>query len=152
MHEDSIAMHRRTSLLRGGLIAIVLSIGGALVAYASLPAASDNGQARAAAGAANGQAQQGQADEHPAENTGDGQSTALDKLAANQDRLLAHLQDVLDRLSANDHVPAAATDAIQHVIDMLGGDIGLNKAMDAVGGNTGAPDLPDVATNHPSKP
>jgi hypothetical protein len=154
MHEDSIAMHRRTSLLRGGLIAIVLSIGGALVVYASLPAASDNGQARAAAAAANGQAgsDHGQAADHPDANAGDGQSTALDKLAANQDRLLAHLQDVLDRLSSNDHVPAAATDAIQHVIDMLGGDIGLNKAMDAVGGNTGAPALPDVATNHPSKP
>ncbi|MGZ6371935.1 MAG: hypothetical protein ACXWL8_00895 [Candidatus Limnocylindria bacterium] len=149
-------MHRwnpRTRLLRGGLIAIVLSIGGALVVYASLPPASDNGQARAAAGAANSQADsQGQADEHPAENTSDGQSTALDQLAANQDRLFAHLNDVLQRLSDNDNVPAAATDAIQHVIDMLGGDIGLNRAMDAVGGNTGAPALPDAATNHPGKP
>jgi hypothetical protein len=142
-------MHRRnprTRLLRGGLIAIVLSISGVLVAYASLPSASDNGQARAAAGGANGQAAlHSQADEHPTVNTGDGQSTALDQLAANHDRLLAHLGDVLTRLSGKDHVPAAATDAIQHVIDMLGGDIGLNRAMDAVGGNTGAPD-------HPSKP
>jgi hypothetical protein len=147
-------MHRRTALLRGGLIAIVLTIGGALVAYAALPSASDNGQARAAAGAANGQAGQdhGQAPDNPNENAGDGQSTALDKLAANQERLLAHLQDVLDRLSGKDHVPDAATDAIQHVIDMLGGDIGLNRAIDAVGGDTGAPDLPGPATDHPSKP
>jgi hypothetical protein len=133
-------MHRRTALLRGALIALVLSVGGALVAYAALPSASDNGQAHAAAGAANSQAA-----DHPTENTGDGQSTALDKLGANQDRLFAHLSDVLQRLSDNDNVPDAAKDAIQHVIDMLGGDIGLNRAMDAVGGNTGAPD-------HPGKP
>jgi hypothetical protein len=59
---------------------------------------------------------------------------------------------VLERLSSNENVPDAATDAIQHVIDMLGGDIGLNRAMDAVGGETGAPDLPEAATNHPGKP
>jgi len=148
-------MHRwnpRTRLLRGGLIAIVLSVGGALVAYASLPSASDDGQARAAAGAANGQAEQGQAGEHPAENTADGQATALDQLAENQDRLFATLGDVLARLSDNDNVPDAATDAVQKVIDMLGGDIGLNRAMDAVGGDTGAPELPEAATDHPSKP
>jgi hypothetical protein len=148
-------MHRRTSrsrLLRGGLIAIVLSVGGTLVAYASLPSAADEGQARAAAGAANGQAGQNQADEHPAENTGDGQSTALDQLTENQDRLFATLDDVLAHLSDNDNVPDAATNAIQAVIDRLGGDIGLNRAMDAVGGNTGAPDLPEAATNHPGRP
>lgn len=147
-------MHRRnprTRLLRGGLIAIVLSMAGALVAYASLPSAADDGQARAAAGAANGQAEQHQAGEQP-ENTGDGQSTALDQLAENQDRLFATLGDVLARLSDNDNVPDAATDAIQKVIDMLGGDIGLNRAMDAVGGDTGAPDLPEAATDHPSRP
>jgi hypothetical protein len=149
-------MHRwnpRTRLLRGGLIAIVLSIGGALVAYASLPSAADNGQAAAAAGAANGQASlHSQADEHPTENTGDGQSTALDQLAANQERLFAHLSDVLQQLTDNSNVPDAAKNAIQNVIDMLGGDIGLNRAMDAVGGDTGAPDLPEAATDHPSKP
>jgi len=145
-------MDRRTRILRGGLIAIVLAVGGALVAYASLPSAADDGQARAAAGAANGQADQGQADEHPAENTGDGQSTALDQLAENQDRLFATLGDVLARLSEDDNVPDAATDAVQNVIDMLGGDIGLNRAMDAVGGDTGAPDLPEAATDHPSQP
>jgi hypothetical protein len=139
-------------LLRRGLIAIILSIGGALVVYASLPSAADEGQARAAAGAANGQGEQGQADEHPAENTADGQSTALDQLAANQDRLFATLDDVLARLSDNDNVPDAATDAIQAVIDRLGGDIGLNRAMDAVGGNTGAPALPEAATDHPGQP
>jgi hypothetical protein len=149
-------MHRwnpRTRLLRGGLIAIVLSVAGALVAYAALPSAADDGQARAAAGAANGQAgAQRQADEHPAENTGDGQSTALDQLAENQDRLFATLNDVLDRLSSNENVPDAAKDAIQNVIDMLGGDIGLNRAMDAVGGDIGAPELPEAATDHPGKP
>jgi hypothetical protein len=141
-----------TRLLRGGLIAIVLSVGGALVAYASLPSAADEGQARAAAGAANGQAEQGQAGAHPAENTGEGQSSALDQLAANQDRLLATLGDVLARLTDNENVPEAATDALQNVIDRLGGDIGLNRAMDAVSGNTGAPDLPEAATNHRGRP
>jgi hypothetical protein len=149
-------MHRwtRTGLLRGGLIAIALSISGALVAYASLPSASDGGQARAAAGAANGQASQdhGQAADHPTENTADGPSTALDKLAANQDRLFGHLHDLLDRLSSNENVPDAAKNAIQNVIDMLGGDIGLNRAMEVVGGSTGAPNLPGPATDHPSKP
>ena len=148
-------MHRwnpRTRLLRGGLIAIVLSVGGALVAYASLPSAADDGQARAAAGAANGQAEQGQAGEHPAENTADGQATALDQLAENQDRLFATLGDVLARLSDNDNVPDAATDAVQKVMDMLGGDIGLNRAMDAVGGTTGTPALPEAATDHPGRP
>jgi hypothetical protein len=154
-HEELSPMHRwnpRTRLVRGGLIAIVLSMGGALVAYASLPSAADDGQARAALGAANGQAEQGQSGEHPAENTADGQSTALDQLTENQGRLFATLGDALTRLSDNDNVPDAATNAVQNVIDMLGGDIGLNRAMGAVGGDTGAPDLPEAATNHPSKP
>ena len=148
-------MHRsnlRARLLRGGLLAVVLSVTGALVVYATLPSAADEGQARAAAGAANGQAGQNQADEHPAENRADGQSTALDQLAANQERLLATLEDVLGRLSDNENVPDAATDALQSVIDRLGGDIGLNRAMDAVGGDTGAPALPEAATNHPGRP
>ena len=147
-------MHRRnfrTRLLRGGLIAVFLSVGATLVAYASLPSAADEGQARAAA-AANGQAEQRHADEHGAENTGEGQSTALDRLAENQDRLFATLDDVLARLSGNENVPDAATEALQNVIDRLGGDIGLNRAMDAVGGNTGAPDLPEAATNHSGRP
>jgi hypothetical protein len=148
-------MHRsnfRARLLRGGLLAVVLSVSGALVVYATLPSAADEGQGRAAAGADNGEAGQNQADEHPAENTADGQSTALDQLAENQDRLLATLGDVLARLSDNENVPDAATDAVQGVIDRLGGDIGLNRAMDAVGGDTGAPALPEAATNHPGRP
>jgi hypothetical protein len=148
-------MHRRNSrirLLRGGMIAIVLSVGGTLVAYASLPSAADEGQARAAAGAANGQAGQNQADQHPEANTAEGQSTALDQLAENQDRLLATLGDVLARLTDNENVPDAATDALQKVIDRLGGDIGLNRAMDAVGGNTGAPGLPEAATRNSHRP
>jgi hypothetical protein len=148
-------MHRsnlRARLLRGGLLAIVLSISGALVVYATLPSAADQGQAHAAAGAANGQAGQNHADAHPAENTGEGQSTALDRLAENQERLLAKLGEVLARLTDNENVPDAATDALQRVIDRLGGDIGLNHAMDAVGGDTGAPALPEAATNHPGRP
>jgi hypothetical protein len=148
-------MHRwnlRTRLLRGGPIAVALTVAGSLVAYAALPSAADQGQARAAAGAANGQAQQGQADEHPTENAAEGQLTALDRLAENQDRLFATLDDVLARLSDNENVPDAATDAIQDVIDRLGGDIGLNRAMDAVGGTTGAPELPEAATDHAARP
>jgi len=149
-------MHRwnpRIRLLRGGLIAIVLSLAGALAVYASLPSAADEGQARAAAGADNGQAGgQGEAGAQPEENAADGQSTALDQLAENQDRLFATLNRVLEQLGDNENVPDAATDAIQHVIDMLGGDIGLNRAMDAVGGDTGAPALPEAATNHSGKP
>jgi hypothetical protein len=147
-------MHRsnlRARLLRGGLLAVVLSVCGALVVYA-LPPAADDGQARAAAGASKGEAGQNQADEHPAENTVDGQSTALGQLTENQDRLLATLGDVLARLSGNANVPDAATDALHSVIDRLGGDIGLNRAADAVGGDTAAPALPEAATNHPSRP
>jgi len=148
-------MRRRSSsirLLRGGLIAIVLSIGATLVAYAALPSAADEGQARSAAGAANGQAGQNQADQHPAENTAEGQAIALDRLGENQDRLLATLGDVLARLSDNAKVPEAATDALQNVIDRLGGDIGLNRAMDAVGANAGAPALPEAATRNSGRP
>ena len=148
MHRSNI----RARLLRGGLLAVVLSVGSALVVYATLPSAADEGQARAAAGAATGQAGQNQADEHPAENAADGQTTALDQLAENQERLVATLGDVLARLSDNANVPDAATDALQSVIDRLGGDIGLNRATDAVGGNTGAPALPEAATNHPGRP
>ena len=142
-------MHIPSRFLRSGLIAAVLSISGVLVVYASLPSQAGDGQARAEAGAANGQ---GQADLHPAENTGEGQSTALDQLAENQDRLFATLNHVLDQLSDNENVPDAAKDAIQAVLDRLGGDIGLNRAIDAVGGDTGAPALPEAATDHPGKP
>jgi hypothetical protein len=146
-------MHISSRFLRSGLIAAALSISGVLVAYASLPSQAGDGQARAEAGAANGQADsQGQADEHPAENTGEGQSTALDQLGENQDRLFATLNHLLDQLGDNENVPDAAKDAIQNVLDLLGGDIGLNRAMDAVGGETGAPALPEAATDHPGKP
>ena len=156
-------MHHTTSragLVRAGLTAAALSIGGALVAYASLPPASNDGQARAEAGAANGQAanshrSDGQADHHPDENAGQGTTTAGDRLAENQDRLVSTLSDVMDRLTANDKVPDAAVNALQNVIDRLGGDIGLNRAMEAVGGSADHPDhpnLPDAATDHPGKP
>jgi hypothetical protein len=140
-------MHISSRFIRSGLIAAALSISGVLVAYASLPSQAGDGQARAEAGAANGQA-----DLHPVENTGEGQSTALDQLAENQDRLFATRNRVLDQLNANENVPDAAKDAIQAVIDRLAGDIGLNRAMDAVGGNTGAPTHPEAPTDHPGKP
>jgi hypothetical protein len=146
-------MHISSRFLRSGLIAAALSISGVLVAYADLPSQAGDGQARAEAGAANGQADsQGQADEHPAENTGDGQSTALEQLAENQDRLVATLNHVLDQLGDNENVPDAAKDVIQNVLYLLDGDIGLNQATDAVGGDTGAPALPEAATDHPAKP
>ena len=145
----------RISLWRAGLIGAVLSISGALVAYASLPTAADGGQARAEAGSANGQGEE-HANEHANQNAGgqgsQDKAAVMEQLAANQARLLATLNDVLARLGANDNVPQAATDALQTVIDRLGGDVGLNRAMDAVGGNTGHPDLPEAATNHPGKP
>lgn len=144
-------LHTPSRLLRSGLIAAALSISGVLVAYAALPSQAGDGQARAEAGAANGQAAGSQADD-PVENTADGQSTALDQLAENQERLFNTLNDVLAQLSENENVSDAATEALQNVIDMLGGDIGLNRAMDAVGGDTGAPDLPEAATNHPGQP
>jgi hypothetical protein len=146
-------MHISSRFLRSGLIAAALSISGVLVAYASLPSQAADGQARAEAGAANGQADSNsQADEHPAENTADGQSTALDQLAENQDRLFATLNHVLDQLNGNENVPDAAKNAIQNVIDLLGGDIGLNRAMDAVGGDTGARAHPVAPTHHPGQP
>lgn len=140
----------RTSLVRAGLIAAALSIGGAVVAYASLPPAAASGQARAEAAAANGQA-----DEHQDEHAGQGATGVADRLAENQERLFSTLNDVLDRLAANDKVPDAAIDALQGVIDRLGGDIGLNRAMEAVGSSADHPDLPDLpdaATDHPGKP
>jgi hypothetical protein len=146
-------LHTSSRLVRSSLIAAALSISGVLVAYAALPPQAGDGQARAEAGAANGQADsQGQAGENPVENAGEGQSTALDQLAENQDRLFATLGHVLEQLSDNENVPDAAVDALQAVIDRLGGDIGLNRAMDAVGGDTGAPELPEAATDHPGRP
>jgi hypothetical protein len=146
-------MHISSRFLRSGLIAAALSISGVLVAYASLPSQASDGPARAEAGAANGQADsQGQADEHPAENTGDGQSTALAQLEENQERLFATLNHLLDQFGDNENVPDAAKDAIGNVLDLLDGDIGLNRAMEAVDGDTGAPALPESATDHPGKP
>jgi hypothetical protein len=137
----------RLTLMRAGLLAVVLTAGGALVAYAALPSASDNGQARAAAGGANGLQ-----DSHPSQDTGNAPSSVSDQLSTNQDRLLSHLQDVVDQLSSGD-ASSHAVDALNRVIDRLtNDDIGLNRAMDATSGNTGKPDLPAVVSNHPSQP
>ena len=136
----------RFRLIRAGLLAMVLSAGGALVAYAALPSASDNGQARAAAGAANGQASTNVPDNAgvPAD--------VSDQLSANQERLLSNLTDVVDRLTDGGNAAQNAIDALNNVIDRLtNDDIGLNKAMDATSG-AGQPDLPDVVSNHPSRP
>jgi hypothetical protein len=137
----------RLTLIRAGMLAVVLTAGGALVAYAALPSASDNGQARAAFGGANGQQ-----DSHLPQNTGNVPSSVFDQLSTNQDRLLAHLQDVVDQLS-NGNASSHAVDALNNVIDRLtNDDIGLNRAMDATSGNTGKPDLPAVVSSHPSQP
>jgi hypothetical protein len=137
----------RLSLIRAALLAVVLTAAGALVAYAALPSASDNGQARAAAGGANGLQ-----DSHPSQNNGGQPSSVSDQLSANQERLLSHLQDVVDQLS-NGNASSDAIDALNKVIDRLTNeDIGLNRAMDATSGNTGKPDLPAVVSNHPSQP
>ena len=142
--------NRGTSLIRAGLLATVLTVGGALVAYASLPSAADDGQARAAARSDNGAQGNGHA-QGADENAADGHATAAGKLAANWDRLDATLNDVLDRLK-DGHAADAAVAALQNVIDRLGGDIGLNRATDAVNGDAGGPNLPDVVTNHPGRP
>jgi hypothetical protein len=113
---------RGASLIRASLLAAILTVGGALVAYASLPSAAE-----------------------------DGHATAAGKLVGNSDRLEATLNDVLDRLK-DGHAADAAVTALQNVIDRLGGDIGLNRATDAVNGDAGGPDLPDVVTNHPGRP
>jgi hypothetical protein len=137
----------RSRLIRAGLIAAVLSAAGALAAYAALPTASDNGQAHAAAGAANGQAAN-----RPSQNTGEKPSSVSDQLSANQERLLSNLTDVVDRLTNGGHAAQNAIDAVNNVIDRLTNeDIGLNRAMEAVSG-ADHPDLPDAASNHPSRP
>jgi hypothetical protein len=137
----------RLSLIRAFLLAVVLTAAGALVAYAALPSASDNGQARAAAGGANGLQ-----DSHPSQNSGEQPSSVSDQLSANQERLLSHLHDVVDRLT-NGNASQNAVDALNKVIDRLTNeDIGLNRAMDATSGNTGKPDLPAVVSNHPGQP
>ncbi len=142
--------NRRASLIRAGLLAAVLTAGGALVAYAALPSAADGGQAHPAARSDN--AAQGTSDAQGAdENAADGSSTASDKIAANWDRLDATLSDVIDRLT-NGHAADAAVSAVQNVIDRLGGDIGLNRATDAVNGDAGGSNLPDVVTNHLGRP
>ena len=137
----------RFSLIRASLLAVVLTAGGALVAYAALPSASDNGQARAAAGAANGHQ-----DSHLPQNTGDQPSSVSDTLSANQARLLSHLNDVVSRLT-NGNASSHAVDALNNVIDRLtNDDIGLNRAMDATSGNTGKPATLPPVTNHPGQP
>ena len=148
-HEDQLTMRgiARFRLFRAGLIALMLTASGALVAYAALPSASDNGQARAAAGAANGQAAN-----HPSENAGEPAADVADQLSANQERLLSNLSEVVDRLTAGGNAAQNAIDAVNDVIDRLtNDDIGLNRAMDATSG-AGQPDLPDVVSNHPGQP
>lgn len=142
--------NRRASLIRAGLLAAVLTAGGALVAYASLPLAADGGQAGAAARGDNA-AQGSSHDQGADENAAGGTSTASEKLAENWIRLNATLEDVRDRLRDGNAAEAAVT-ALQNVIDRLGGDIGLNRATDAVNGETGDLDLPDVVTDHPGRP
>jgi len=139
--------NRHLTLIRAGLLAAVLTAGGALVAYASLPPAADGGQAHAAAKGDNG----AQGTQGADENATDGTTTATEKLSDNWDRLSATLNDVLSRLQ-NGKASDAAVNALQDVIDRLSGDIGLHKATDAVSGDHGDSSLPDVVTNHPGQP
>jgi hypothetical protein len=142
-------LNTRKSLLRAGALAALLAAGSAMVVFAALPAASGNAADAAAAGLENGTAQgaNGQADL----NSADGTATAADQLSANLDRLNSTLNDVIDRLM-NGNAADAAVSAVQAVVERLGGDVGLNHAIDAVGGDHGAPSVPDVATDHPSQP
>lgn len=146
--------NRRASLIRAGLLATVLTVGGALVAYATKPLAAEGGQAHAAARGDNATDRSSHADgadQNAAENAADGTATASERLAENADRLIATLNRVLDRLADGNAADAAMT-ALQNVIDRLGGDIGLNHATDALNGEAGRPDLPAVVTNHPGRP
>jgi len=63
---------------------------------------------------------------------------------------------VLDRLM-DGNAADAAVNAREDVMERLGGDIGLNRAAEAVGGDVDSPDLPvpdlpDVVENHPGRP
>lgn len=122
-----------------------------------LPAASNAGQAHAAAAAAN-------ATDHPSPNpsaapqAANGQDTAavVAILQANEARLVSNLESVLARLEANPNVNQHAKTALESVLQRIqNGDTGLNRAQQAVQGQapTGpaaAPSLPPQASGHPT--
>jgi len=81
------------------------------------------------------------------------ESVARAHLAANEARLLSHLQDVLDKVD-----DSHAKSAIQRHIDAInGGQTGLGHAAQVVGGGADHPSHPDhpatppQATDHPNK-
>lgn len=145
-----------------------------------LPAASANGQDHATAGPAN--AVDAPAAVVPDISTGKDVQALVDRLSANQQRVLTNLEEVLANLKANPNVNEHATAAIQAVLDQLapGSGHGLDRATQAVQGQNpnqpagpglAGPSLPDqsqaspppaadhstntdhpTATDHPSRP
>ncbi len=79
-------------------------------------------------------------------------TAVTDQLAANKARLLAALNAVMDRLTANGHANQHAIDALQKVIDRItNGDTGLNRASDAVT-NGGSSTNHPTPSDHPGQP
>jgi hypothetical protein len=166
-----IGLIKAAGVVKAAVAVTVLTTATALGAQAVLPDAASQGQAHAAAGAANASTQgidhatagagnaSSQGQDHAAAgpaNASSGLDTTgiEDKLAANKARLLATLETVLAKLQANTNVNSHAMAAIQKHIDALNaGTSGLDRAATAVGtggsGNAVTPTLPDPAQNHP---
>lgn len=138
--------------------ALLTTIVAAAAVQPSLPTQASQGQARAAAGAANRNpraaagAANGNAPSQPATSEsgqGPDKAAVVARLGQNRDRVLASLNRVLARLQgskANSH----ATDALQKVIDRIAnGTVGLNHAAQVVASHgAGNASLPGPAANH----
>jgi hypothetical protein len=143
-------------------VTVLTAVVAAGAVQATLPSQSANGQAHATAGAANGQSSQNNGPSTQGDTQKPDTQAVTDQLAANQQRLLANLNAVLQRLTdagANQH----AIDALTKVIDKLtNDDIGLNRAQEAVSNQGGGPPAPvpassagtdhPTSTNHPGRP
>lgn len=139
-------------------VTVLTAVVAAGAAQATLPSQSANGQAHATAGAANGQSSQNNGPSTQGDTQKPDTQAVTDQLATNQQRLLANLNAVLQRLTdagANQH----AIDALTNVIDKLtNDDIGLNRAQQAVTNQGGGPPAPvpvpvvgnSAATDHPT--
>jgi hypothetical protein len=130
----------------GVILALAVTVAVLAAPPVELPAAAGDGQAAAGAGAANAPETAGRPDEvttGPEAQVED----VTERLSANLEKLVEHLQLVLDE-RADEH----ATEALQAVIDRLSGEnIGLTRAAEAVSAQGGAShDLPAAATSHPS--
>ncbi len=125
-----------------------------------LPAVSNGGQAHASAGAANAvntTLTTNKPATNPDVSTGKDTTALVSRLTANETRLVANLESVLSRLEANPNVNEHAKAAIQAVLTRLQGDVGLNRAIQAVQGQHPNPPaggtqqtLPSQAQNHPT--